>query len=309
MSHPNSLPTRGFVHDGANLRLVWPQWQGGGTSSVKEFAPEFPFDVARRGYAVGSAVLDAVLPPHDGPTATVPVTMSDDGLEERDGVEAKTVIVEQLAGALEVIRQHDPARITTLGGECSVSVAPFSELARRYGDDLAILWIDSHPDVGTPKSEYPGYHAMAVAALTGHADPDVLELLPATVSPDRVILVGVHSWSDDDFPNVAEWGIQSLTPNELRETTRPLLDWIAATGCSRVAIHFDVDTIDSNEIVLGLGAEPDGLTSAEVRRIVADVDVAVDIVGFTIAEFIPRQVMHLQQVLRSFPLIAGRTVG
>src|SRR5215208_4619864 len=48
----------------------------------------------------------------------------------------------------------------------SVSVAPFSELARRYGEDLAIVWIDAHPDVGTPHSEYPGYHAMAVATLT-----------------------------------------------------------------------------------------------------------------------------------------------
>jgi hypothetical protein len=37
-----------------------------------------------------------------------------------------------------------------------------------------------------------------------------------------------------------------------------------------------------------------------VRRIVADVDQAVDVVGFTIAEFIPRQVMHLQQILKSF---------
>jgi arginase len=289
---------------GVNLRLVWPQWQGGGTSSVREFASEFPFDAARRGYAVGSAVLEAVLPPHDGPSATVPVTMSDAGLEERGGVEAKTVILEQLA-ALEIIGEHDLTRIMTLGGECSVSVAPFSELARRYGDDLAILWIDSHPDVGTPQSKYPGYHAMAVAALTGHGDADVLELLPATVSPDRVALVGLHSWSDDDLPNVAEWGIQSFSPDELRENTRPLLDWLASTGCTRVAIHFDVDTIDSNEIVLGLGAEPGGLTSGEVRRIITDIDGTADIVGFTIAKFIPRQVMHLQQLLSGFPLISG----
>jgi arginase len=190
MTRPDSSRTGGSVHDGVHLRLVWPQWQGGGTSSVKAYASEFPFNVARRGYAVGSAVLEAVLPPHDGPTATAPATMSDAGLEQRDGIEAKTVILEQLARALEVIGQHDPARITTLGGECSVSVAPFSELARRYGDDLAILWIDSHPDIGTPQSEYPGYHAMAVATLTGHGDPAVLELLPATVSPDRVALVG-----------------------------------------------------------------------------------------------------------------------
>ena len=59
-----------------------------------------------------------------------------------------------------------------------------------------------------------------------------------------------------------------------------------ATGCPRAAIHFDVDTIHSNEIVLGLGAEPDGLTSDQVRRIVADLDAAVDVVGLTIAEWL-----------------------
>ena len=123
MTHPNSAT--GSDHDGVNLRLVWPQWQGGGTSSVREFASEFPFDAARRGYAVGSAVLEAVLPPHDGPSATVPVTMSDAGLEERGGVEAKTVILEQLAAALEIIGEHDPTRITTLGGECSERGAIF----------------------------------------------------------------------------------------------------------------------------------------------------------------------------------------
>jgi arginase len=256
---------------------------------------------------VGTAVLEAVLPPHDGPTVSAPVSMSDDGLEERDGVEAKAVILEQHARALELIRRHDPVRILTLGGECSVSVAPFSELARRYGEDLTIVWIDAHPDVGTPHSEYAGYHAMAVATLTGHGDPDVQQLLPATVSPERVALVGLHSWTDDDFPNIAEWGIQSFGPEELRESAQPLLEWIALTGCSRVVIHFDVDAVDSNEIVLGLGMEPNGLTSTEVRRIVADVDGAVDVVGFTLAEFIPRQVMHLRQILNGFPLISGTT--
>jgi arginase len=259
--------------------------------------------VARRGYAVGSAVLAAVLPANQGPTAAAPVAMDDTGLELADGIEAKQAILTQLAQALEVIREHDPARIVTLGGECAVSVAPFSELARRYGEDLAIIWIDSHPDIGTPASHYPGFHAMAVAALTGHGDPEVQALLPATVSPDRVALVGLHSWTEDDIGNVAKWGIDFFSPDELRETTQPLEDWLAGTGCSRVAIHFDVDTIDSNELVLGLGAEPDGLTTAQVRRIVDDLDAVTDVVGLTVAEFIPRQVMHLQQLLAGFPLL------
>ena len=51
--------------------------------------------------------------------------------------------------------------------------------------------------------------------------------------------------------------------------------------------------------------EPGGLTSGEVQRIITDIDGTADIVGFTIAEFIPRQVMHLQQLLSGFPLISG----
>lgn len=45
------------------------------------------------------------------------------------------------------------------------------------------------------------------------------------------------------------------------------------------------------------------LTSDEVRRVVADVRAVADVVGLTIAEFVPRQVIRLQQVLRNFPLI------
>ncbi|WP_300079358.1 arginase family protein, partial [Propioniciclava sp.] len=263
------------------LRLVWPQWQGAGTSAVRELAAEFPFEVARRGYVVGSAVLAAVLPPHDGPTATVPITMGDEDLTERDGMEAKAAVLRQLRAALDLIAQHNPDRILTLGGECSVSVAPFAALAARYPDDLAVLWIDAHPDTGTGASAYPGYHAMAVTALTGHGDPDVLAALPATVPSDRVALVGLCEWTDDDYPRLAEWGLQAFGPDALRTASTPVLDWLAATGCRRVAIHFDVDTIDSDELRLGLGAVPGGLTSAQVRRIVADVSAAAEVVGFT----------------------------
>jgi arginase len=155
---------------------------------------------------------------------TVPVSMSDDGLAERDGVEAKTVIVEQLARALEVIREYYPARSVTVGGR----------VLRQGG-----VVLRAHPPVRTgpgghldrrpsrhrhPAQPLPGYHAIAVAALTGHGDPDVLELLPATDSPDRIAVAGLHAWTKDDFPNAAEWDIQPFSPGGLRLSTRPLLE-------------------------------------------------------------------------------------
>lgn len=290
-----------------HLRLVWPQWQGAGTESVRSLAPEFPFDIARRGYSVGTKVLQAVLPEHDGPTAVVPVEMGDVGLEERDGIEAKAVVLQQLRSALAIISEYEPARITTVGGECSVSMAPFSYLINKHGDDLAILWIDSHPDMGTGETAYPGFHAMVVSALTGHGDRELLQILPATTAADRVALVGMHDWTDPTLPAIAEeWGLTVFRPDTLRSNSAPLLDWLGDIGAKKVAIHFDVDTITADEIQLGLGADIGGLASAQARRVVADIDGATEVVALTIAEFIPRQVMHLQQILAGFPLVGPR---
>ncbi len=72
-----------------------------------------------------------------------------------------------------------------------------------------------------------------------------------------------------------------------------------------MAIHFDVDTIDADAIQLGLGADLGGLTTAEARRVVADIDSAAEVVAVTIAVFIPRQVMQLQ-ILARFPLLGPK---
>lgn len=285
------------------LRLLWPQWQGAGNDMVAHLTPGIPLAQARVGYATGTTVLQAVLPPHDGPTATVPVSFDDAGTEKSDGVEAKSAVLSQLRRAFDVIAEHDPDRIVTFGGECSVSVAPFAALAAKYGDDLAIVWVDSHPDVGTPASDYPGYHAMAVAVLLGYGDPDVLDALPATVPGPHVALAGLHAWTDDDFPNIARWGLTSFAPNDLRDSSAALLTWLAGTGCTKVAIHLDVDVVDSNEEYFGLGGEPDGLTSTQVRRLIDDLGGAADVVGFTIAEYIPRQVMAVQRLVDGMPLL------
>ncbi|GAA1398467.1 arginase family protein [Luteococcus peritonei] len=284
------------------LRLLWPQWQGATAANVVELFPEVPLPDARLAYAMGSRLLGHMLPPHDGPVAEVPVAPDDSGLVLERGIESRAVLLEQLRAALALVEQHDCDRVLTLGGECSVSLAPFSWLARRHGEDLAVVWLDSHPDVGTPDSEYHGHHAMAVSLLTGHGDQDFLAALPGTVDPSRVALAGLHSWTEDDIGHVADWGLTSFSPQDLRESSEPLLDWLASTGCSKVALHLDVDVVDANQVVLGLGAEPDGLSLEQARRVVDDVAGAAEMVGLTVAEYIPRQVIQMMGLLRGLPL-------
>ncbi|MFI5555761.1 hypothetical protein [Streptomyces sp. NPDC051738] len=72
-----------------------------------------------------------------------------------------------------------------------------------------------------------------------------------------------------------------------------------------MAIHLDVDTAGVREGSLGPGQIPDGLTGAQVNRIAHDLAQASDVVATTVAESFPRDVVHVQQVLRGFPLIGG----
>ncbi|MFE7841702.1 arginase family protein [Streptomyces sp. NPDC057474] len=111
------------------------------------------------------------------------------------------------------------------------------------------------------------------------------------------------SWTEDDFPNAEKWGISTFSPADLRSTSDALLEWLASTGCTRVAVHLDVDVVDSDEVLLGLGAEPGGLTSAQVRRLITDIGEAAEVVGFTIAEYIPRQVMAVRRLVEGLPLL------
>lgn len=285
------------------LRLVWPEWQGAASAGVGALLPNFPLDFARRGYLMGAQVLDAVLPRAGGPVAVVDVPVDDRGTEIRGGIEARDAVSAQLGDALAKIQAANPERILTLGGDCAVSVAPFSYLGAKYPEDVAVIWVDSHPDVDTEETTYLGYHAMAVSALLGRGAKDVASQLPYTFPADRIALVGLHAWEPDSYEHVEKWGLAQFGPEALRGGSDPLLDWLQETGCSRIAIHFDVDAVDSGEATFGLGPIPGGLSGEETRRVIQDLSGAADVVGFTVAEFIPRQVMQLLQVLGGLPLI------
>lgn len=289
--------------DDVVLRLIWPQWQGAGPSTVASLTPELPFPAAQLGYHLGSHLLQWLAPAATGPEHVVPVATFRDGLATTDGIFARDVLVQQLRAGLTIIEQVEPARIVTFGGECSVSVAPLSYLADRYGDDLAVIWIDSHPDTAMPQCRYDGYNAMAVSHLLGHGDPEVLELLPSRLQAANIALAGLHAWEDDEAEYLKAWGLRSFPPEPLQRSSEELLKWLGETGCSKVAIHFDVDSIDSHEMVFGLGMEPNGLSSHALIRLVSDIAASADVVGLTIAEYLPRQVIALREILHRLPLV------
>ena len=120
---------------------------------------------------------------------------------------------------------------------------------RKYGDALAVLWIDFHPDMGTGVTTTP------------------------TTTP----------WS-----------------------CPPLLEWLDAIGATKRRDPLRRRHHRRPRIQLGFGADLGGLSSAEARRLIADINTSTDVVGLTIAEYNSRQVIHLQRLLAGFLCSAGK---
>ena len=284
------------------LRLLYPQWQGG---DIARLVPELSKKDSSLGYYLGAELLE-FLAPKDSKTKTAKVPISleypKSGVREsKNGILNYDEIVAQSKAALEILNAHKPDKILTLGGECSVSVVPFSYLAHKYSGDVAIVWIDAHKDLNLQGDSYEGYHAMALAATFGLIDKEgIARILPAHFNPKDSILVGVRDF-EGKKERCEEIGVKYLSPEEARDSTK-LLEWLKSRGKSKVVVHFDLDVLDPSELIMAVGVVENGLKIAEVVNLINAINTNYDLVGLSIAEHLPRMAIKLRNMMRELPL-------
>ncbi len=283
------------------IRLIYPQWQG---ANIAGILPELNTEDASKGYMLGSYLLNFLAPETKNRIITVPVSENINRTEE-NGIIGYKEILEQTKEALRLIEEANPDKIVTLGGECSVSVAPFSYLFKKYKDDTAMIWIDAHPDITLPEDKtYNGYHAMAAAALSGNGDREIISLLPANIEADKVLFVGLRDWERKQIKErQQEYGIKHLTAKEVSQSSTKILEWIASIGVKNIVIHFDMDVLEPSEIIPAVGVAPNGMKIDEVIRVINDIANNYNLVGLTIAEPMPRIAIKLRNMLAKLPLL------
>lgn len=283
------------------IRLLYPQWQGG---NIAGLLPELEPDKASRGYILGSFMLNFLAPETKNQTLTVPVSDNINRIEE-NGILGYKEILKQTKDALKIIEEANPDKIAVLGGECSVSVVPFTYLAKKYNNDIAIVWIDAHPDITLPEDKtYNGYHAMAVSAITGKGDEKIIAELPAKINTDRILFVGLRDWERQQIKDrQKEYGIKHLTSAEVSQDSKKIIEWLKALNTRHVAIHFDMDVLDPKEIIAAAGVVQNGMKISEVVRVINDIAKEFDIVGLTVAEPMPRIAIKLKNMLEKLPLM------
>ena len=284
------------------IRLVYPQWQGG---IVDKWVTEVKdSEQASRGYYLGAQLLNFLAPDSGQATFTVPVATDIVERKVTDGVMDKEAIIAQTRAAMDILKIQSPDRIVTLGGECSVSVVPFTYLAEKYKDDVAMVWIDAHPDITLPGDVYSGYHAMAAAACMGLGDRQIVSELPAKIDASKILFVGLRDWERDEIKErQAQYGIKHLTPEDVRENSEAIQEWLKSCGASKVVIHFDMDVLDPAEIIAAVGVVPNGMKIAEVVRVINDIAREKEVVGLTVAEPMPRTAIRIKEMLENLPLL------
>lgn len=284
------------------IRLIYPQWQG---ANIARWTPEIQADDASRGYFLGSMLLEYLAPKTECETFTVPVSTDISNREETDGILDRDIIVKQTKAALDTLEVANPDKVVTLGGECSVSVPVFTYLASKYPDDVAIVWIDAHPDITQPGDDYIGYHAMALAGCMGRGDGRIMSLLPSHVSSDKICLAGLR---ECEYPyiekRVTDWGLTYFPPTQLSSDSKPVIDWLRKVKASKVMIHFDMDVMDPADILATVADGPaGGLKLNEAVRLINDIAAEKELVALTVSEPMPRLAIRLKAMLADLPLI------
>lgn len=284
------------------IRLIYPQWQGGSIAHwIKEI--EDP-ELTSRGYYLGSSLLDFLAPASGMEKYTVPISLAPHERIVTDGVLDRDILAQQTQAALDILQVANPDKIVTLGGECSVSVVPFTWLAQKYNNDVAMIWIDAHPDITLPGDVYSGYHAMAVTACMGMGERTIIAKLPAKFPADKILLVGVRDWEREEIKQRQEkLGIKHLSPQEVAGNSEKLTDWLHNCKASKVVVHLDLDVLDPAEIITAVGVSPHGMKMSEVTQVINDVAAQKELIGLTVAEPMPRKAILLKQMLEKLPLV------
>ena len=284
------------------LRLNVPQWQGGD----------------RPAYRIGGRVLAALAPDAQGPEETVPVP-AETGAERplEQGILSRGALLRQVDAALSAIDRHAPEAIVTLGGDCHVDFAPIVYLSEKYGDDLAVLWVDAHPDIQGP-AQTSSAHAHVLAMLMGEGDKGLSSALRRPIKPQQILYVGLAETSPFETGFIRDRGIARLSPEDLEGSPVKVLEWVRASGARKVAVHFDVDVLDPSRYGFVLFHQPGlppgawdevpkgRMTLDEVARILTAVDAEADIVGLAITEYLPWDAIGLSRSLSALPLLGTK---
>ena len=272
------------------IRLLYPDHVSGGLDT----------------YYFGAHLLQYILPRNPAqPTVTVDVLPPDHREKSiTNGIYAEDEVLAGIRDAQKKIAAEEPDRIITIGGNCLVSLAPFDYLHGKY-ENVGIIWIDAHPDVSTVKDGYPNAHAMVLGSLMGQgAAPLASQMRNPVFKPDEILYIGLQPLHDYQEAFLKRTGVDYKVQDQAFVTDGEIQAFMARFD--HILVHFDIDVLDerffhstyfANPELVGDGAGGGKMTMEKLTEVLHLITENSDVVGFTVAEYLPFDEHRLNKML------------
>ena len=280
------------------IRLLYPDHVSGGLDT----------------YYFGADLLQYILPQNPN-QPVVKVDIIPPNSKEKavtNGIYAEKEVLLGIRDAQEKISKENPDRIITIGGNCMVSLAPFDYLHGKY-KKVGIIWIDAHPDVSTLNDGYPNAHAMVLGSLLGHGAAQLTrEIKNSLFKPDEIFYIGLQPLHDYQEKYLDDMGVKYKVQDKTFVTSSEINDFIGRFD--HILIHFDIDVLDehffhstyfANSELVGDGAGGGKMTIEKLSEVLRLITENTDVVGFTVAEYLPFDEHRLHKMFAEINLFIG----
>ena len=274
------------------IRLLYPDYVSGGLDT----------------YYFGANLMAHILPENNNqPLVKVDVLLPD-GKEKSvtDGIYAKDEVISGIEDAVKKIENEKPDRIITIGGNCMVSLAPFDYLHGIY-DNVGIIWIDAHPDVSTTDDGYPNAHAMVLGSLMGYGAEPITNMMKNTkFQPNEILYVGLQGLHEYQEKFLNDMGVNYKVQTEEFVSNDEIKSFVKKFD--HILVHFDIDVLDehffhstyfANKDLVGDGSGGGKMTVKKLSEVLRCITNNCDVVGFTIAEYLPFDEYKLHKMFSS----------
>jgi agmatinase len=257
-------------------------WGGLSQVSVEEarvVVAGIPYDgsaVYRRGAAEAPAALrrlSAIMPPLDERGRRLDrLTLHDIGdLDLGQSVEGGW------AAAAERLAAIPPsAFLTVLGGDHCSAIPVLAAQARRHRE-LAVLWVDAHPDLCD--------WSRGGRWTCGCALRRAIEA--AGLPPSALVLVGCRDFDGEEVDWMEAQQVTMVTAAELAADERAQIRVVEALAGRPVHVSFDIDALDPAHAPGTEIPAPGGLTTREALSLLTAVSAVNRLVGMDVCEVAP----------------------
>lgn len=277
------------------IRLLYPDHVSGGLET----------------YYFGANLLQYILPKNDSQPIVRVEIAPPDGKEKAitNGISAEDEVLSGIADAQKKLDEENPDRVITIGGNCVVSLAPFDYLHGKY-ENTGIIWIDAHPDVSTVNDGYPCAHAMVLGSLLGHgADQLVSKMKNPAFKPEDILYVGLQPVHDYQERFLKEIGVNYKVQDQAFVSDEEITAFMQRF--EHILVHFDIDVLDehffhstyyANSELVGDGAGGGKMKMEKLGQVLKHITENSDVVGFTVAEYLPFDELRLHKMLSKIKL-------